>query len=67
MLLLQASRTGRQQLYSSWHADRHSMLIGAGATVIWNDRVCTYLYYDGEILRINYQSNNVTGGVRISF
>jgi hypothetical protein len=26
-----------------------------------------YLYYDGEFARTNYLSNNVTGGVRISF
>ncbi len=46
---------------------RDSLLIGAGATVIWNDRVSTYLYYDGEVARTNYQSHNVSGGVRISF
>ena len=46
---------------------RDSLLIGAGATVILNDRVSTYLYYDGEVARTNYQSNNVSGGVRISF
>jgi autotransporter-associated beta strand protein len=46
---------------------RDSLLIGAGATVIWNDRVSTYLYYDGEVARTNYESHNVSGGVRISF
>jgi len=46
---------------------RDSLLIGAGATVIMNDRVSAYLYYDGEFARTNYLSNNVTGGVRISF
>jgi autotransporter-associated beta strand protein len=46
---------------------RDSLLIGAGATVILNDRVSTYLYYDGEFARTNYLSNNVSGGVRISF
>jgi outer membrane autotransporter protein len=46
---------------------RDSLLIGAGATVIWNDRVSTYLYYDGEVARTNYQSHNVSGGVRITF
>ena len=46
---------------------RDSLLIGAGATLILNDRVSTYLYYDGEFARTNYLSNNVSGGVRISF
>jgi outer membrane autotransporter protein len=46
---------------------RDSLLVGAGATVIWNDRVSTYLYYDGEVARTNYQSHNVSGGFRISF
>ena len=46
---------------------RDSLLIGAGATVIWNDRVSTYLYYDGEVARTNYESHNVSGGVRITF
>jgi outer membrane autotransporter protein len=46
---------------------RDSVLVGAGATVILNDRLSTYLYYDGEFARTNYLSNNVTAGVRISF
>jgi len=46
---------------------RDSLLIGAGATVILNERVSVYLYYDGEFARTNYLSNNVSGGVRISF
>ena len=46
---------------------RDSLLIGAGATVILSDRVSTYLFYDGEVARTNYQSHNVSGGVRISF
>ena len=44
-----------------------SLLIGAGATVILNERVSTYIYYDGEFARTKYLSNNVSGGVRISF
>jgi outer membrane autotransporter protein len=46
---------------------RDSVLVGAGATFILNDRVSTYIYYDGEFARTNYLSNNVSGGVRISF
>jgi fibronectin-binding autotransporter adhesin len=46
---------------------RDSLLVGAGATVILNERLSTYLYYDGEFARTNYLSNNVSTGVRISF
>jgi len=46
---------------------RDSLLVGAGATVIWNDRVSTYVYYDGEFARTNYLNNSVTAGVRITF
>jgi outer membrane autotransporter protein len=46
---------------------RDSLLVGAGATVILNERVSTYLYYDGEFARTNYLSNNVSAGVRITF
>ncbi len=46
---------------------RDSLLFGAGATVIWNDRISTYVYYDGEFARTNYLNNSVTAGVRITF
>jgi fibronectin-binding autotransporter adhesin len=44
-----------------------SALIGAGAALSWNERVSTYVYYDGQFGRSNYNSNNVSGGVRVSF
>ena len=44
-----------------------SLLLGAGVAVLWNERTSTYVYYDGELLRNNYSSNNVSGGVRLSF
>jgi uncharacterized protein YhjY with autotransporter beta-barrel domain len=46
---------------------RDSLLIGAGAAVIFNDRFSVYAYYDGELARTNYSSNNVSAGVRLSF
>jgi outer membrane autotransporter protein len=46
---------------------RDSLLLGAGAAVIFNDRVSVYAYYDGEFARTNYSSNNVSAGVRVSF
>ena len=44
-----------------------SLLLGAGVAVLWNERTSTYVYYDGELGRTNYSSNNVSGGVRLSF
>ena len=46
---------------------RDSLLIGAGAAVIFNDRVSVYAYYDGELARTNYSSNNVSAGLRFTF
>ena len=46
---------------------RDSVLVGLGVAVLWNDRTSTYLYYDGEVGRANYTSNNVSGGVRMTF
>jgi outer membrane autotransporter protein len=46
---------------------RDSVLVGAGFAVLFNDRCSTYIYYDGELGRENYESNAVTGGFRIAF
>ena len=46
---------------------RDSLLIGAGAAVLLNDRVSIYAYYDGELARTNYISNNVSAGLRVTF
>ena len=44
-----------------------SLLVGAGVAVLWNERTSTYVYYGGEVARTNYNSHNVSGGVRMSF
>ena len=46
---------------------RDSALVGGGVAVQWNNRISTYVYYDGVLGRENYDSHNVSGGVRISF
>ena len=46
---------------------RESLLLGVGVSVLWNERASTYLYYDGELGRTNYSSNNISGGVRLEF
>ena len=43
------------------------MLLGAGFAIQWNDRFSTYAYYDGELFRTNYLSNNVSAGFRLTF
>jgi autotransporter-associated beta strand protein len=46
---------------------RDSLLIGAGVSMIWSDRISTYVFYDGDVARTNYDSHTVTGGFRITF
>jgi autotransporter-associated beta strand protein len=46
---------------------RDSLLIGAGLSVLFNDRFSIYAYYDGELLRANYSSHNISAGFRYRF
>ncbi|MEI9895027.1 MAG: autotransporter outer membrane beta-barrel domain-containing protein [Chthoniobacter sp.] len=46
---------------------RDSALLGAGFAIQLSERTSTYLYYDGELGRRNYESTNVTGGLRVAF
>ena len=46
---------------------RDSLLLGAGFAIQWTDRFSTYAYYDGELFRTNYLSNNVSAGFRLTF
>jgi outer membrane autotransporter protein len=46
---------------------RDSALLGAGISIQLNERVSTYFYYDGELGRKNFESNSVTGGLRVAF
>jgi outer membrane autotransporter protein len=46
---------------------RDSLLLGAGVAILWNDRISTYIYYDGELARTNYDSQSVSAGLRITF
>jgi outer membrane autotransporter protein len=46
---------------------RDSLLLGVGFTILWNDRLATYVYYDGEVGRSNYDSHNISGGLRLQF
>jgi outer membrane autotransporter protein len=46
---------------------RDGVLVTAGMSMVWTNRISTYIYYDGELARTNYDSHTVTGGIRISF
>jgi outer membrane autotransporter protein len=46
---------------------RDSAVVNAGVGVQWTERVGTYLFYDGELGRKNYELNSVSGGVKIGF
>ena len=44
-----------------------SAIISAGVTAYWTPTISTYIDYDGQLGRDRYNSNGLTGGVRISF
>lgn len=46
---------------------RDSLLFGAGVAVLWNPRTSTYLYYDADLLKKEYNSQSVSGGLRLNF
>jgi outer membrane autotransporter protein len=62
-----ANGAGSSFTVSSPKIGRDSLLLGAGFAVLWSDRISTYIYYDGELGRTNYQSNNVSAGIRVTF
>ena len=62
-----ANGAGSSFSVSSPNIGRDSLLLGAGVAVLWTDRISTYVYYDGELGRTNYDSHNVTAGVRLTF
>jgi outer membrane autotransporter protein len=46
---------------------RNNALVSTGVAVLWNERLSAYIYYDGQLGRDNYDSHNVSGGLRVSF
>jgi outer membrane autotransporter protein len=62
-----ANGAGNDFTVSGPKIGRDSFLLGTGVAVLWNERVNTYIYYDGELGRTNYDSHTVTAGVRITF
>ena len=62
-----ASGAGTNFTVNGPEIGRDSLLIGAGVSMIWSDRFSTYVFYDGDVARTNYDSHTVTGGFRITF
>ena len=62
-----ANGAGNSFLVTGPEIGRDSALLGAGFAIEFNDHCAIYTYYDGELGRKNYQSTNVTGGMRIAF
>jgi outer membrane autotransporter protein len=46
---------------------RDAALVGTGMSMQWNNRLSTYVYYDGVLGRNNYDNNAVSGGFRVGF
>jgi outer membrane autotransporter protein len=46
---------------------RDSLLFGVGVAVQCSERCAIYLYYDTELGRRNYESQSISGGVRLAF
>jgi outer membrane autotransporter protein len=44
-----------------------SAVVSAGVSLLFTPAISTYVNYDGQLGRGNYDSNAVTGGIRISF
>ena len=44
-----------------------SAVVSAGISVLWTPTISTYVSYDGMLGRDRYDSNGVSGGIRIRF
>ena len=62
-----ANGAGPEFLVHGPATGRDSLLLSAGVAIQCSERVSTYVYYDGELARTNYQANSVSGGFRFDF
>jgi autotransporter-associated beta strand protein len=58
---------GPSATFSGPSEGHDSAVVSAGLSAQWTPTISTYVNYDGQLGRGNYDSNAVTGGVRISF
>ena len=62
-----ASGAGDMFSVADTEIGRDSLLFSAGVAVLWNTRTSTYIYYDTDLLKKEYNSQSVTGGLRMNF
>jgi autotransporter-associated beta strand protein len=58
---------GPTATFSGPNEGHDSAIVSAGVSAQWTPALTVYVNYDGQLGRENYDSNAVTGGVRISF
>jgi uncharacterized protein with beta-barrel porin domain len=46
---------------------RDSLLLSGGVSVLFSPNTSTYLFYDADLLRKEYTSQSITGGLRLNF
>jgi len=49
------------------HEGHDSLILNAGVGTQWTDRISTFVGYQGQLGRDNYQANGVTGTISFSF
>jgi uncharacterized protein with beta-barrel porin domain len=62
-----AGIAGPTATFSGPSEGQDSAIVSAGVSVPWNQTMATYVNYDGQLGRDRYNSNAVTGGVKIAF
>jgi outer membrane autotransporter protein len=62
-----ASGAGDVFVVNGSRIGRDGLLVGAGFSVQFDERVSAYLFYDGELGRTNYETNSVSGGFSVAF
>jgi outer membrane autotransporter protein len=58
---------GPSATFSGPSEGHDSAIVSAGISAQWTPALTVYVNYDGQLGRGNYDSNAVTGGIRISF
>jgi outer membrane autotransporter protein len=58
---------GPSATFSGPSEGHDSAIVSAGISAQWTPALTVYVNYDGQLGRGNYDSNAVTGGVRVSF
>ena len=58
---------GREFVVHGPATGRDSLIVNAGVAIEWNERFSTYVYYDGELARANYEAASISGGCRFEF